>query len=271
MKIRVLIVDDEPHAREGITIRLREYAGIEIVGECSSGRAAVEAINDMRPDLLFLDIQMPEMNGFEVLEKITADPVPIVVFVTAYDDYAIKAFEYHALDYLLKPISEDRFRESMETALSEVKHRHLQSYANRLHAVVRQYLDLAEGGTAAEPEPSAGEGTRWLSRLVIKSKEHFSVIPVHEIDWIESAGDYVYVHANAQKHIFRESLTSLARNLDPRKFARIHRSAIVNVEKVKSLRPNEHGDFDVFLESGAKLKLSRSYRANFQTSIGTSL
>jgi two-component system, LytTR family, response regulator len=262
LKIRTLIIDDEPHAREGIRLRLKEYPSISIVGECSSGIEAVKTINALHPDLLFLDIQMPGMNGFEVLQKVTVQPMPIIIFVTAYDKHAIQAFEYHALDYLLKPINEDRLKEALKAAIAESKHRNFELYAKKLKSVVDGYLAAAKKEPEEQVDPAAGK--TFLSRLLIKSKENVSVIPVYEIDWIESAGDYVYVNLNSKKHLVRETLTALEKNLDPQQFVRIHRSAIVNVEKIKNLHLNESGDYDVFLTTGMKLKLSRTYRDHFQ-------
>ena len=268
--VRALIVDDELHAREGIRIRLKEFPDIEVVGECSSGSEAVAAIEELRPDLLFLDIQMPEMNGFEVLRTVNVDRVPIVVFVTAYDKYAVKAFEFHALDYLLKPIGDERFRETVKIALSQLSRRHLEAYAMNLKKMVDEYLNPRIGsGESVEGDRSRDSG-KYLDRLAVKTHDYISMLPVSEIDWIESAGDYVYVHADSHKYIIRQTLSSLEGKVDPRKFVRIHRTTIVNVEKVKALRPNEHGDFEVFLKSGERLKLSRSFRSNFQRVIGKS-
>jgi two-component system LytT family response regulator len=271
VKIRTLIIDDEPHAREGIRIRLKEFKNIHIVGECSSGIEAVKSINTLSPDLLFLDIQMPEMNGFEVLKRITVTPLPVILFVTAFDKYAIKAFECHAVDYLLKPIREDRFKNALQSALSEVNHRHLELYANKLKSAVSDYLTFVENVPGKSPYQLSTEVKNYLNRLVIKSKEQISMISVDEIDWIESAGDYIYVHSKSQKHLVRETLTSLEQRLNPQKFIRIHRSAIVNLEQVKTLRPNEHGDYDIFLLSGIKLKLSRTYRGHFEQATGNPL
>jgi two-component system, LytTR family, response regulator len=258
MNIRALIVDDEPHAREGIRLRLAKYNEITILGECSSGLQAVELINRLTPDLLFLDVKMPEMNGFEVLKNINIKPIPIIIFVTAYDKYALKAFEVHAVEYLLKPINEEKFDAAVKIALAEFKHRHLESYAGKILALISHYENLNET-----------EKKEYLTRLTIKAKENIFIIPVGDIDWLESAGDYIYVHAKNKKHIFRETLTALEHRLDPQVFVRIHRSVIVNIEKVQSLRTNEHGDYDVFLNDGIKLKLSRNYRAHFQKIIGT--
>ena len=270
MTVRTLIVDDELHAREGIRIRLREFSEIEVVGECSSGLEAVSAIAELRPDLMFLDIQMPEMNGFEVLRSIKGEPVPIVVFVTAYDKYAVKAFEFHALDYLLKPISEERFRDTLKIALSQLSRRNIETYAINLRKVVDEYLNPIVGADRQAEEVRARESD-YLDRLAVKTHDYISMLPVSDIDWIESAGDYVYAHSDSHKYIIRQTLSSLENKVDPRKFVRIHRTTIVNVEKIKALRPNEHGDFEVFLKTGERLKLSRSFRSNFQKVIGNSI
>jgi two-component system LytT family response regulator len=271
LNIRVLIVDDEPHAREGIRIRLKDTPEIQIVGECSSGLDALESIHAVRPDLVFLDIQMPEMNGFEILQRITVTPTPFIIFVTAYDKYAIQAFECHALDYLLKPINENRFKDALHIALSELNHRNLERYTSKLKMAVSDYLSFVGKDSEGSLVDVTKNVTNYLQRLMIKSKDQISMISVDEIDWIESAGDYVYVHSKSQKHIIRETLTSLEQRLNPQKFVRIHRSNIVNVEQIKSLRPNEHGDFDVLLHNGVKLKLSRTHRAHFERVTGTVL
>jgi len=209
------------------------------------------------------------MNGFEVLKKITVNPIPVIIFVTAYDTYAIKAFECHALDYLLKPIGEDRFKNALQAAFSEISHRNLELYASKLKSVVDDYLEVTE--ESSDMAQGTERARHYLDRLMIKSKDQVSVIPIQEIEWIESAGDYVYVHSSSQKHIFRETLIALEQRLDPQKFIRIHRSTIVNVEKIKMLRLNEHSDFDVFLVNGVKLKLSRTYRAHFEKMTGNLL
>lgn len=268
MNIRALIIDDEPHAREGIRIRLQEFTNIEILGECSSGTEAVEAINYLKPDLIFLDIQMPEMNGMEVLQKISVSPLPLVIFVTAFDKYALKAFDYHALDYLLKPINDNRFRETIQLAVSEINHRNLESYASKLRSMVTDYFNISNGSFEEPKIDFVIDKKNYLTRLMIKSRDNVSIISVNDIDWLESARDYVYVHTTSHKYIIRDTLHSLEQKFDPQKFTRIHRSAIVNIDKIKNLRANEHGDFDVFLYNGVKLKLSRTYRNHFQNVMG---
>ncbi len=266
-----MIVDDEQHARDGIRIRLEEYPVVEIVGECASGAEAVAAINDLRPDLVFLDIQMPEMNGFEVLGAVNVDPMPVVVFVTAYDKYAVKAFEVHAFDYLLKPIEDKRFRVTLKMALSQLTGRSLTAYALNLRKMVDDYLGVEEARRDSIEENTFEAGARFIDRIAIKSGGQVSMIPVSEIDWIESAGDYVYIHSNSRKHIIRETMKSLEEKINPGQFVRIHRSTIVNIDRIKSLKSNEHGDFEVNLHNGERLKLSRSYRSRFQKVIGNSL
>ncbi len=262
MNIRTIIIDDELHAREGIRIRLEEFPSFNIIGECSSGLEAVETINDLKPDLLFLDIQMPEMNGFEVLRKISVMPQPQVIFVTAYDKYAIKAFECHALDYLLKPVNDNRFSETVRTVMKDFSIRNLYAYSHKLKKLIDDYYESANAETDQSEKTN-----EYLTRLMVKAKEEISIIRIDEIDWLESAGDYIYVHSDSKKLILRETLISLESKLDPKKFVRIHRSSIVNVDKIKNLKANEHGDFEVYLHSGTKLKLSRTYKAHFQNII----
>jgi two-component system, LytTR family, response regulator len=268
MNIRTLIVDDEPHAREGMRIRLSAFPEISIIGECSSGNEATIAINKLKPDLLFLDIQMPEMNGFEILQKINIDAPPIVVFVTAFDKYALKAFEFHALDYLLKPISEERLAETIKLVVTIARQKSIATYATRLRRFVDEYV-ISNDNSFEVPQITGSACVKiYINRLMIKMRDQISIIPVWDVEWIESAGDYVYVHSTGKKHLFRETLTALEQKLDPAIFIRIHRSTIVNLEKIKSLRQNEHGDYDVFLVNGIRLKLSRTYRNQFQKIVG---
>jgi two-component system, LytTR family, response regulator len=264
MTIRTLIVDDEPRARKGIRARLVDYPNIQVIGECSSGREAVESINALAPDLLFLDIQMPELNGFDVLRNVIVSPLPVVIFVTAYDQYAVKAFEFHAFDYLLKPIAENRFREALSHVAVELDHRELYSYPDKIKAMMNDYVKLIGKEQESKPVSSSTHRRSFLQRLMIKTTNDITIVPTDEILWIESAGDLVFVHTKAKKHVLRETLTVLEEDLDPKQFARIHRSAMVNIAKVKHLHPVSHGDFDVQLENGMKLRLSRTYRSQFQ-------
>jgi two-component system, LytTR family, response regulator len=263
MTIRALIVDDEPRARKGLRARLQKYPSIQIIGECSSGREAVESINKNIPDLVFLDIQMPEMDGFEVLQHVAPDHLPIVVFVTAYDDYAIKAFEYHAFDYILKPIDEERLQQTIRQVLGKIQLRNMRLYTEKLKEVINDYAKMynRKSESSISSRPPVKE---YLDRLMIKTLNQIIVISVDDVYWIESAGDLVYIHTREKKHIYRKTMISLETKLDPRNFIRIHRSSIVNIKKIKYLHLLSHGDFDVYLENDVKLRLSRTYRASFQ-------
>lgn len=251
--IRVLIVDDEPLAREMLREMLEADQDVEIVGERSNGREAVEAIRVHSPDLLFLDVQMPEVGGFEVLEALGTGPMPHVIFVTAYDQYAVRAFEVHALDYLLKPFDRERFDLSWQRAKSQI---------------VRE----KDGGTdqrilALLEELKAGS-SRYLERLVIKSGGRIYFLETNEIDWIEAEGNYVSVHSGKKSHLLRETISSLESQLDPRKFLRIHRSSIVRIDRIKELQPWFHGEYHVILQNGTQLMLSRNYREKLQEALG---
>jgi two-component system, LytTR family, response regulator len=262
--IRALIVDDEPRARKGIKARLQAYPHVQVIGECDSGTSAVESIHSLQPDLVFLDIQMPELDGFEVLGRLTLPQLPVVIFVTAFDSYAIKAFEVHAFDYLLKPLNEDRFRVALTNAVTEIERRNLVAYSEKIKGMMNDYLGMV-GRVRLEHQADGVPRTKeYLSRFMIKTTTHITVISVDEIFWIESAGDLIYLHTNLKKHIYRETLTSLETELDPSRFVRIHRSAMVNIEKVKHIHAISHGDYDVTLENDVKLRLSRTYREHFQ-------
>jgi two-component system, LytTR family, response regulator len=237
-KIRALIVDDEPLARSNLSVLLRRDPEIEIAGECGSGAEALAEIRKARPDLVFLDVQMPECDGFDVLEMLGKDLPPAVVFVTAYDQYALRAFEAGALDYLLKPFDNARF----DRALDRAKQRIASSFGK---------------GT---PQP--------LERLAIKSVGQVSFVKVSEIDWIEAADYYACLHVGAKSHLLRRSMAELEQELDPAVFSRIHRSTIVNLDRVRGLKLGEDGEYDVLLENGTKLRLSQRYRKQLQSRLG---
>lgn len=258
MKVKTIIVDDEPHAREGLRIRLKDYKEIEIIAECSSGIDAVKKINELLPDLVFLDIQMPGMNGFEVLKNLDDENIPMIIFVTAYDKYALKAFEFHAVDYLLKPIDKTRLKKAIDFAINEIENRRLKLYSQKFKTLADEYLNLI-----SNKEKRTDEG-KFINRISVKNKNIIKIIPVAEIDWIEAQGDYVCIHVNDEKFLLRDSLNALENKLNPEIFIRIHRSSIVNIEKVEKLKSNEHGDYELFLKDGTKLKMSRTYKENFQ-------
>jgi two-component system, LytTR family, response regulator len=261
--IRTLVVDDEPLARSRLVKLLRQRPGYEVVGECGTGAEAVEAVQRESPELLLLDVQMPEMNGFEVIEAIGLDRVPAVVFVTAYDQYALRAFELHALDYLLKPFDDDRFDRALARARARIRRGQIENMSHQLMALLK---DLRGG--QEPPAAPAEETPRWLERLAVKTGDRVAILKVDEIDWIEGAGVYVQLHVGGKRHLHRETLSNLEQQLDPGRFVRIHRSTIVNVERVKELVPYFHGEYVVMLEDGTKLKLSRSYRDRLPAILG---
>ena len=255
VKIRTLIVDDEPLARERLRTLLEAEADIDVVGECRDGNEALEAIRSHTPDLVFLDVQIPEKNGFEVLEAIGPEHAPAIVFVTAYDQYALQAFEVHAVDYLLKPFDEDRFAKALERARLAVKRETGGDVSQKLLSLLQ---DL---------KAPAGH----LERLVVKSAGRLFFLRTEEIDWIESAGNYVCLHVGGESHLLRETMNGLESRLDPGRFVRIHRTAIVNIDEIKELQPLFHGEYQVVLRDGTQLTLSRGYRDRLQEVIGREL
>jgi len=244
VKIRTLIVDDEPLGRERIRTLLAGDPEIEVIGECPDGRQAITAIVQRNPDLVFLDVQMPEVDGFSVLEAICGERMPAIVFVTAYDRYAVRAFEVHALDYLLKSFDRERFAAALQRAKETIRR-------SREGALNERLAGLIEDLEAKKDR---------LTRLVIKSAGRIAFLRVEEIDWIEAADNYVRVHAGKEAHLIRETLQSMEKRLDPTRFLRIHRSSLVNLERIRELRPVFHGDYLVRLTDGTELTLSRSYR-----------
>jgi two-component system LytT family response regulator len=243
-KIRTMVVDDEPLARSNLTVLLRLDPEIAIVGECGSGVEAVAEIRRARPELLFLDIQMPECDGFDVLALLGKHVPPAVVFVTAYDQYALRAFEAGALDYLLKPFDTARFVRALDRAKQKVI----------------GGSGVGTGGGRGQP--------RKLERLVIKSAGEVAFVSVTEIDWIEAADYYAALHVGAKTHLLRRSIAELEQDLDPEVFCRIHRSTIVNLERVQGLKLGEDGDYRVVIRSGSELRLSRGYRKKVQSRLG---
>jgi two-component system LytT family response regulator len=248
MKIRTLIVDDELLARERLRQLLQGEAEIELVGECADGMEAVAAIKKQSPDLIFLDVQMPELDGFAVLESVTADPPPVIVFVTAHDKFALRAFEVHAVDYLLKPFDRERFQKALRRALDRVKHRENPAQIEEQSSV------LAELKPPSKP----------LERLAVKTGGRVILVKLAEIDYIEAAHNYVELHVEKQSHLLRETLNSIEARLPADKFVRISRSVIVNIERVKELQPLFYGEYTVTLHNGTRLTLSRRYRDKLQ-------
>jgi two-component system LytT family response regulator len=243
MKIRAMIADDEPLARERIRILLRDEPDVEVVAECVNGAEAVEQMDQLSPDLLFLDVQMPELDGFEVLQNIPAEKLPVVIFTTAFDQHAVRAFDAHALDYLLKPFKPARFKEAVQRA--------------RDHLAQRQASSGARGLLELLAERSAGQQ---LKRLAIKNDSKITFVAVADIDSIESAGNYVVVHVGKENHILRETMTNLEARLPGNKFLRISRAAIVNLDHVRELQPLFRGESVVVLRDGRTIPATRSLR-----------
>jgi len=246
--VKVLIVDDEPLARERIRTLLAGRKDVTIAGECRDGRSAVRAIRELRPDLVFLDVQMPEMDGFAVLEELGQEALPAVIFVTAFDQYAIRAFEVCALDYLLKPFDPERFGRALDRARAEYERR--------------------EGGTLREQIGAAlaewKQRKKYVDRLVVRAGGRVCFVKLDELDWVEAAGNYVRLRAGKEEYLYRETISQLESELPPEKFARIHRSRIVNVDRVKELHPLFHGDYAVVLKDGQQFTLSKTYRGRLR-------
>ncbi|PQA86899.1 LytR/AlgR family response regulator transcription factor [Hyphococcus luteus] len=260
-KIRVLLVDDEPLALRGLKHRLQNFPEIEIVGECSNGREAVKEIKAQSPDLVFLDIQMPGLDGFGVVRAMIGAPAPLFVFVTAYDKYAIDAFEANALDYIVKPVEEERLNDALHRAREALKSK---AAADRESKLIEMLASLSDDDRDRIKEliadPDWSDKQRYTERLSFKDGSKVVVLDAHEIEWIDAAGDYMCIHARGKTHIIRETMKALQTRLDPARFQRVHRSAIVNIDRVKELHPHSNGEYFLILDNGAELKLSRSYK-----------
>jgi two-component system, LytTR family, response regulator len=242
--IRTLIVDDEPYARAGVRLQLKSEPDIEIIGECGDGEEAVSEILRSKPDLVFLDIQMPEVDGFGVVEAVGVKNMPPVIFVTAYNEHALRAFDVNALDYVLKPIDSDRFA----LAVQRVRERLAQKAELGLPQKLAAMLDQMR------PEP------RYLERLIVKSHSRIHFADVSELDWIEAADNYVRLHTGRQNHLIHGKISALEKRLDPQKFLRIHRSIIINIARIKELSPLFHGEYRIVLIDGTELTSGRTYR-----------
>jgi len=254
-RLRAIIVDDEPPARNKIRELLKSDADVEIIDECSNGREAVQSITTNSPDLVFLDIQMPELDGFGVIEAIGPEQLPAVIFVTAYDQYAVHAFEVHAIDYLLKPFDRQRFQTALNRAKDHLHSDHREELNQQLNTLLRQLKG---------PKKQA-------ERFVVKSGGRVFFLKNDEIDWIEAAGNYVRLHIGNETHLLRETMSAIQKKLDPALFIRIHRSTFVNIEKIKELQPWFHGEYVVIMRDGTQLTMSRSYRSTLPELLGTTL
>src|SRR5215203_68701 len=250
-KIRTLIVDDEPLARRNQRLLLEKDPQIEILEECRNGREAVKAINTLSPDLIFLDIQMPAMDGFDVLQRVGPEHIQAIIFVTAFDKYALKAFDVHALDYLLKPFDDDRFTQALERAKSQIQSREINKLSEQLLALLEARENERQGSR---------QNQNYLTRLMIKVSGRVVLLKVEEIDFIEADGNYAKLHVGRKAHLLREKMHDLEGQLNPAKFVRIHRSIIVNLDRIKEMHSHFNGDYIVVLEDGRQLRLSRSRR-----------
>ncbi|HET9438830.1 MAG TPA: LytTR family DNA-binding domain-containing protein [Longimicrobiales bacterium] len=247
--IRTLIVDDEPLAREGVRLHLEEHADFEVIGECGSGEEAVSRIEADSPDLVFLDVQMPGLDGFGVLEALgSANRLPAVVFITAYDQFALRAFEAHALDYLLKPLEAERFGKALDRVRGQLQSRAQTPMDERLRSLLA----------------SLGARENYLERMVARTNGRIIILRVDDVDWIEAAANYVRVHIAQKQYLVRETMTNLETRLDPDRFLRIHRSIIVRKDRIKELEPLFQGDYSLVLSDGTRLTSSRGYRDRIQ-------
>lgn len=247
MTIRVVTVEDEPLARERLRTLLEQEADFDLLCEVADGRSAVDAIRTRKPDLVFLDVNIPELNGFGVIEEVGVEHMPAVVFVTAYDQFAVRAFETHALDYILKPFDEERFRSALDRARNTLSNRDAGSLENRLYDLLGQ----ARNATHAE-------------RLAVRSGGRIVFVRTEDIDWIGAEGNYARLHIGSESHLLRETMSILEEKLGPARFLRIHRSTLVNTDAIAELEPLLQGDYVVILRDGTRLTSSRGYRANVQ-------
>jgi two-component system LytT family response regulator len=258
-KMRTLLVDDEALSRRGLELRLRMAPDVEIIGHCSNGREALAAIRDQKPDLVFLDIQMPGLSGFDVLAELQPHELPMIVFVTAYDRFAVQAFEARAIDYVLKPVDDARLAATLQHVRELTEQR--AAVAERNHLVhllaeLRGSGEIEVGEPVSPPRPTA-QTASWLP---IRNGRETVRVPVQSIEWVDAAGDYLCIHADGNTHILRATMREMENLLDPRLFQRVHRSTIVNLTRVKSLRAHMNGEYFLRLEGGQELKLSRTYR-----------
>jgi two-component system LytT family response regulator len=259
--LRAIVVDDEGLARRGLKIRLDKIGGVDVIAECKNGREAIASISTEQPDVVFLDIQMPGMDGFDVVRELQADNMPMIVFVTAFDHYAVHAFDVHAVDYVLKPVEEDRLRDAVNKAREQLDQQRGSNRKQQLLELIMNMTGKSEVGIDALVE--AG-GQSFPEKLTIKDGDQITIVPIVEIDWVDAAGDYMCVHASGVTYVMRITMKELEKQLDPSLFQRIHRSTLINVNRIVKLISHINGEFFVTLESGARLKMSRTYKDKLQ-------
>lgn len=252
-EIRTLIVDDEPEARSGLRSLLEQDTQIKLIGECSNGTDAVDAIRMELPDLVLLDVQMPGLNGFDVLQEIKSEHMPLVIFVTAYDQYSLKAFEVHAVDYLLKPFTNGRFREAIDQAKQQIRsQKDLSHIAQRMNLLLSKF--------ESNPPRVPVLDVDYLHRIAVKEGEKITFLDVDSIDWIEAADNYICLHVGRRTYLLRSKLSDIEKQLNPKQFLRVHRSRIVNIEQIQEMQPQGSGDCILILKDGTEVTSSRTYR-----------
>ena len=244
--MRVLIVDDEPPARRGVALRLRKFPHVHIVGQCSDGRSAVRKILELKPDVVFLDVQMPGMDGFDVLRALDQQDLPYIIFLTAYEQYALRAFEVHALDYLLKPVDDERFTAAVERATRLTQPA---AHSRNLEGLIRMLGD---------------EPRKYRSHFVVRTGTRIQIVPVSDVEWIAADGDYAQLRARGRTYLLRETMSALQAQLDPAAFLRIHRSRIVRTASITELRGVDNGEYEVTLADGSRHRSSRTYAAGLE-------
>lgn len=258
-KIRTIIVDDEPLARKGIKNLLKDRTGIAVIKECKNGREAVQAINQLAPDLVFLDVQMPGYDGFDVLDRLHLSQPPVIIFVTAYDRYAIRAFEVNALDYLLKPFGDVRFYAALDRALKAIENSKIADLSQKMVSLIASHkkAERQESDPVSLQDGNTVPRKAYQNRIMVKGAGKISFVDIEEIMWFEALEYYVRIHAGNSSYLIRESMKNLEQSLDPEKFIRIHRSAIVRFDEIKSIMSQSTGNFRVLLKDGTKLPLAR--------------
>ena len=267
-KLTAIVVDDEPLARRGLRLRLDHIEDVEIIAEASNGREARERILELRPDVAFVDIQMPGVSGLELVQQLPQEELPQIVFVTAYDQYAVQAFEINAVDYVLKPIEEERLALALERVREKLASADIATQREKLLEAVADLTQ--ESPEELEQRLAAGEfnrelsGTQYPEKIAIKDAGKITLVPAQEIDWIDAAGDYMCVHANGETHVMRITMKELEQQLDPKVFQRIHRSTIVNLQRVREICAHINGEYYLVLNNGERLKMSRSYKNKVQ-------
>ncbi len=257
--LKAIIVDDEVLARQGLELRLKEFDRVQVVKSCANAKEAIQAISEIEPDLVFLDIQMPGKTGLEMIREVQTDILPMIIFVTAYDSFAVDAFELHAIDYLLKPVENERLDEAIEKAL---QHKSQIGAASEKERLLNLLVSLTGKSPTAIGEllDSEDQSAEHADRLAIKDGSSITFVPIKDIDWIDAAGDYMCVHVAGATHIMRTTMKELESKLDPSIFQRVHRSTIVNLHRVEKVSSHINGEFHLTLSCGSSLKMSRSYK-----------